>query len=268
MTRSGRLPPPAIYDRDYFLSNACEGLRDYLAGGLAPLKERELEHLGVGPGTLMLDVGCGRGEASAEAARRGAAIVAIDYSADAVVLTRELLGRSVVVRADASALPFRTGSVDRVLMGDVVEHVPWDLAKAMLIDVDRVLAPGGRALVHTSPNTFFIAGVKPVLEVVLRWLSRDEVLHRVREYDRLRAAMHPNELNPLRFRRLMREAGLSARTWVDRDVVRGGSSEWTEELHRGRLFRMVGAIAGSWPLRLVFGNDMFAVFEKRPVGSR
>jgi len=263
MSRSDRLPSPGIYDREYFLSNACEGLRDYLAGGLASLKERELEHLAVEPGMWFLDIGCGRGETAAEAARRGALVIAVDYSADAVALTRELLGRSVVVRADGSALPFRSQSVDRVLMGDIIEHVPWDLAKSMLVDVDRVLRTGGRAVVHTSPNTLFIAIVKPALEVVLRWLRRDEVIFRFQEYDRLRAAMHPNELNPFRFRRLMREAGLPARTWVDRDVVRGGSSEWTEELHRGRLFRMAGALAGSWPLRLIFGNDMFGVFEKR-----
>jgi len=261
-------PPSTTYNRDYFLSNACEGLRDYLDGGLAALKTKELEYLGVGPAQQFLDLGCGRGETAKEARRLGALVVALDYSLDAVVLTKSLLGDSVVVRADAGALPFRAGTFDRVLLGDVIEHVPWDHAKRTLGEVDRVLQPAGRALVHTSPNTFFIATVKPVLEVLLRVLRRDEVVHRFREYDRLRAAMHPNELNPLRLRKLMKQAGVTARTWVDRDVVRGGASEWTERLHANRAFRAAGALAGAWPLRLVFGNDMFALITKTDETSR
>jgi hypothetical protein len=130
-----------------------------------------------------------------------------------------------------------------------------------LAEIERVLVPGGRVLIHTSPNTWFIKLVKGPLVVMLRALRREEVLSRFAEYDRLRAAMHPNELNPLTLRRLMRQSGLRAKTWVDRDVLRSGASEWTAQLTNSRFVRMLGSIAGWWPLRLVLGNDMYALAE-------
>jgi SAM-dependent methyltransferase len=254
--------PSTIYDKEYFLSNACDGLSDYLAGGVSVVKGRELDVLGVKPGHRVLDLGCGRGEVAAELLRRGASPTAIDYSWDAVVLTGELVGRdALVVQADGVALPFPAGTFDRVLLGDVIEHLPWSLAIRAMAEVDRVLAPHGRALIHTSPNTWFIALVKRPLSVALRVLRRDEVLARFAEYDRLRGPMHPNELNPITLPRLMRRAGVQAKTWVDRDVLRSGASEWTENLTTSKFVRIVGAIAGTWPLRFLLGNDLYALVE-------
>ncbi|HEX9547023.1 MAG TPA: class I SAM-dependent methyltransferase [Acidimicrobiales bacterium] len=254
--------PSTIYDTEYFLSNACDGLSDYLTGGVSVVKGRELDLLGVRAGHSVLDLGCGRGEVAAELLRRGAQPTAIDYSWDAVALTGQLIGRqALVAQADGVALPFPNGSFDRVLLGDVIEHLPWPLAIRAMAEVDRVLAPGGWALVHTSPNTWFIAIVKPPLRIALRLLRRHEVLARFAEYDRLRGPMHPNELNPVTLPRLMRQAGVKAVTWVDRDVLRSGASEWTENLTASRLVRIIGAVAGAWPFRLLLGNDMYALVE-------
>jgi hypothetical protein len=118
--------------------------------------------------------------------------------------------------------------------------------------------PGGQAIVHTSPNIWFITVVMRPLRVALRVLGRSEVLARFDEYDRLRHAMHPNELSPHTIRTLMSEAGLQAETWVDDDVLRSGASEWTQQLGRSGMFRLLGRIAGLWPLRLLFGNDLYA----------
>jgi SAM-dependent methyltransferase len=53
------------------------------------------------------------------------------------------------VAADGEALPFRTGAFDVVVASDVVEHLP-DLNRH-LIEVGRVLTPGGQYLIKT-PN--------------------------------------------------------------------------------------------------------------------
>jgi ubiquinone/menaquinone biosynthesis C-methylase UbiE len=253
------LPPSTVYTDDYFLSGACEGLEEYLAGNLSMVKQHEFDYLCLRPGDRVLDLGCGRGESSAEILRRDATPIALDYAAAAVTLTYQHLDhRSVVVRADATKLPFADDSFDRVLMGDVIEHLPWALGVAALREIERVLVPGGQALVHTSPNIWFITVVMRPLRVVLRLLGRREVMVRFDEYDRLRHAMHPNELSPRTIRRLMREAGVQAETWVDGDVLRSGASEWTQQLGRSRFVRMVGRIASVWPLRLLFGNDLYA----------
>lgn len=257
------VPASTIYDKAYFLSNACDGLTDYLAGGVSVVKARELDLLGVKPGDRVLDLGCGRGEVTAELLKRGARPAAIDYARDAVELTHDLVrGSALVAQADAVHLPFPSRSFDAVLLGDVIEHIPWDLASQALSEVERVLVPGGRALIHTAPNTWFIAVIKPPLQAVLRLLRRHEVLARFAEYDRLRGPMHPNELNPVTIRRLMRDAGVHAKTWVDRDVLRSGTSEWTEQLNTRKSVRLIGLLAGVFPFRLVLGNDMYALIER------
>jgi ubiquinone/menaquinone biosynthesis C-methylase UbiE len=258
------LPPSTIYDTDYLLSNALEGLPEYLAGELPILKRRELNLLDAQPGHRVLDLGCGRGEATGGLVEQGAHPVAVDYSWDACALTHKLIGdKALVVQADATALPFATGAFDRVLLADIIEHLPWSLGLKALAEVDRIMAPRGQALIHTAPNTWFIAVVKRPINMVARLLGREEITERFAAYDRLREAMHPNELSPVTFPRLMREAGVEARTWVDRDVVRSGQSAWTmhyKENHP-RLFKVVSAVAGSWPLRLVLGNDMYSVMQ-------
>jgi len=268
MGRRTDLPPPTVYTEEYFLSGACEGLDEYLTGQISAVKRREFELLGVQRGERVLDLGCGRGEGSAEILRRGAFPVAVDYSESAVKLTHEHLDHSsAVLRADATRLPFAAASFDRVLFADVIEHLPWRLAVEALEEVERVLKPGGVALVHTSPNTWFIAVVMRPLRLVLKVLRRDEVLERFREYERLRFAMHPNELSPLTLPRLMRRAGVQATTWVDRDVMRSGASEWTEKLSQSAVVRRAARVAGLWPLRLVLGNDLYALVRSRSVPS-
>lgn len=253
------LPDSSLYSREYLLSNVLDGIADYEAGGLSVVRRREVELLDVGSGQRVLDLGCGRGETSAEIVRRGAVVTAIDYSWDAVELTRDLVeDRALVIQANGVALPFATGCFDRVLLSDVIEHVPWGMAEDLLCEVHRVLVPRGRALVHTAPNTWFIAVVKRPLVAVLRFTRRESAVSRFAHYDRLRRAMHPNELSPLTLRRLMRRSSLHAVTWVDRDVLRSGASEWTARWPAG-VVRVLGVVAGAWPMRLLLGNDLYAL---------
>jgi SAM-dependent methyltransferase len=48
-------------------------------------------------------------------------------------------------------LPFRAGAFDAVVFAEVVEHLPPHAVPAVLRDIARVLAPGGRLLL-TTPN--------------------------------------------------------------------------------------------------------------------
>src|SRR5205807_623209 len=81
------------------------------------------------PGLRVLDLGCGRGEATFHAAARGAHVLAADYSPDCLTLTARTLqlapppvrARVQLIGADATTLPLADRSLDRALMLDVVE---------------------------------------------------------------------------------------------------------------------------------------------------
>lgn len=117
----------------------------------------DFERLGIGPGTRVLDVGCGSGRHSGEALRRGARVTAVDASAAEVEKASGLLqamseqgeappgaGFEAVV-ADARRLPFSSGSFDVVIVSEVFEHIPDDV-RAMA-EISRVLRAGGTAAV-------------------------------------------------------------------------------------------------------------------------
>src|SRR5688572_7743371 len=96
--------PPEVYDRDYFLSEICEGFEEYREGTVSYNKAKQVRYLSPRPGLRILDAGCGRGEILLACARAGALVAGIDYSAAAVELTSDVL-------ADFPGTDVRLGSV-------------------------------------------------------------------------------------------------------------------------------------------------------------
>ena len=113
----------------------------------------DYDRLDVRPGDRVLDLGCGFGRHAFEAARRGAAVVALDAGPDEVAQVRATLGAMVdvgelaadhpatAVQGNALSLPFADGTFDRVIASEVLEHIPDDTAA--IRELARVLRPGG-----------------------------------------------------------------------------------------------------------------------------
>jgi ubiquinone/menaquinone biosynthesis C-methylase UbiE len=111
------------------------------------------ERLGLVPGDLVLDVGCGFGRHAYEAARRGARVVAFDYAEAELKEVRNTFAAMVesgeageasmagTVQGDGTRLPFDDDTFDRVIASEVLEHIPDD--QRALGELVRVLAPGG-----------------------------------------------------------------------------------------------------------------------------
>jgi SAM-dependent methyltransferase len=109
--------------------------------------------LGVTPGDLVLDLGCGFGRHAFEAARRGASVVALDAGPEEVAQVRATFGAMIeageldvhhpatAVQGDALRLPFADGTFDRVIASEVLEHIPNDVAA--MRELARVLKRGG-----------------------------------------------------------------------------------------------------------------------------
>jgi ubiquinone/menaquinone biosynthesis C-methylase UbiE len=67
--------------------------------------------------TRVLDVCCGPGMLAAGALQRGAEVVGLDFSTEAVELALRLVPNGRFQRGDAQALPFTAASFDAVLCG-------------------------------------------------------------------------------------------------------------------------------------------------------
>lgn len=115
------------------------------------------EVLGVAEGELLLDLGCGAGRHSFEGLMRGATVVAADLDdaalkdvrawAEAMLEEGQVPGGAVLSCAvsDALALPFPEEAFDRIIVSEVLEHVPRD--ERALSEIERVLKPGGEVAV-------------------------------------------------------------------------------------------------------------------------
>ena len=113
------------------------------------------------PGMVVLDMGCGAGRHAFESFRKGARVIALDYSFDELAGVRDLLwamrdagevpeaNEAQAVRGDALCLPFADDTFDRIICSEVMEHIPDDAAAAR--ELARVLKPGG-TLAVTVPT--------------------------------------------------------------------------------------------------------------------
>jgi SAM-dependent methyltransferase len=97
---------------------------------LIALYEAVLEELALGPGTRLLDVGCGPGLFLRLAAQRGATVSGIDAAAPFVEIARERVPDAELVTGDMETLPFEDGSFDAVTSFDTF-HLAAEPAQAL-----------------------------------------------------------------------------------------------------------------------------------------
>lgn len=106
-----------------------------------------------GAGWSALDLGAGTGLYTAELARRGARVVAVEIDPQRLAAARAAQIAEVAwVRADATRLPFRSGAFDIILSVEVISHIDPVGQESCLGEVERLVAPNGRALItlHNS----------------------------------------------------------------------------------------------------------------------
>ncbi len=121
----------------------------------------DFDRLPVGPGTRVLDLGCGGGRHAFEVLRRGADVVAFDMDQSELDTVAAMFaamdkagevppgGTGETVQGTALDMPFAEGGFDRVIAAEVLEHIPDDMAA--MAEIFRVLRPGGTAAI-TVPS--------------------------------------------------------------------------------------------------------------------
>ena len=258
--------PPDVYDRDYFLSEICEGWETFRENrGVSFNKAKQVRALGPHQGLRILDAGCGRGEVLLACAQAGAEVAGIDYSRDAVEITRETLAEfpdSDIRQGDVTALPWPDASFDRILFSDVIEHLDPPQTVPALAEFHRVLRPGGFLLVHTAPNRLFATTGWPLVRPGLRLIGKGDVAKRVDDWFEIARDYHVNEQGVHSLRRALSRAGFDRpRVWIDPDVLRSGQYHLLDGLD-GPAVRAAGRIAALRPVRLLLGNDVYGLARK------
>ena len=252
--------PAEVYDRAFFLSQHLEGYEEYLQGALSFVKARQLEMLGIQPGTRLLEVGYGRGELLLHCARRGDEVSGGEYAGDAIGVARETLAEFPAAElhvADARELPFADSSFDRVFSGDVIEHMCWEDGVAALREMFRVTRPGGFLLVKTTPNTVFVRWIYPWGKWILRWLDKAGV-QKLDEQLEVMRRLHVCEYNLLSYRRLAITAGLpQPQVWIDPDLTRADQHRYSQAYCDSRLIRLVRRCGRFGIVRFFLGNDLY-----------
>ncbi len=115
-----------------------------------PLHERD----------LVLDAGCGEGRHTFHCYRQNCSILGMDLDQKSLLKARWVLGemkkreggngRVLLLRGDALLFPFRTGTFDKVVCAEVIEHVRDD--RLGIAELARILKPGGKIAI-TVPTT-------------------------------------------------------------------------------------------------------------------
>ena len=176
--------------------------------------------LGLAPGAVALDVGCGEGRQAVALHRRfGFRVTGVDPVPRHIELARAAAGQDGPAFAVGTAenIPAGPGTTDLVWCRDVLVHVP-DLPRAYA-EFRRVLRPGGHVLVYQM----FGSELLEPREAAWLWATMGVV---------------PQSADPARTEAAVAAAGLR----IDEQLQIGSEwSEWAEERHCGASRKLLHA---------------------------
>ena len=162
---------------------------DAKQGGSPAAEQALLDRLGVPPGAVVVDLGCGTGSFARAAARHGAVVHAVDVSPAMLDYARaraaaEGLGALHWHRAGFLTFDPGAGAVDLVVSRFALHHLPDFWKQVALLRVASMLRPGGRLYLRDVAFSFAPADYE---RAVGAWLDR---MPRVSGYSRQEFETH------------------------------------------------------------------------------
>jgi len=122
----------------------------------APVVAEILDSLGPANGRVALDAACGTGRLTSLLVERGYGVVGVDGSSEMLDIARSRFPDGDWRDGDLHALPVEDGSVDVVLTGLALAHVPS--LEPVFEEFARVLRPGGHLVVSDTHHEVILRG--------------------------------------------------------------------------------------------------------------
>jgi len=250
-----RYPPPAevlrrhyetIYEDDSTSEYIDERRRAVFAPFLRDFRPRGRHRL--------LDIGCGSGEFLTLARERGWSVEGVEVSPRGAAMARR---RGLVVHTAVDDLPDDT--YDMVTLWNVIDF--FSRPREQMRQIERVLAPGGAALVRAPNAIFQLAAWR--LSRVLVWPAPLAALVRDAYF------FQPLVWSPRTLRRLLQDAGFigvrlwnSEPSWGDPYHTASRSRERMVSLVKQGLRGLAQGVALASSRRLLIGSSISACAQK------
>jgi len=203
-------------------------------------------------GCRVLDLGTGSGNLELEFAGRVKEIVGVDYNDEALGFLKTRLSEEKTVNVKLKLLDIRKvgkanlGLFDAIVMVDVIEHIPKSEGEKLVLDLYKLLKPGGSACIIT-PN------YKPL------WIALETLLDKVSAVPKLAGEQHLAKYDPVSLKAVFEATGFSTDKLTTFNTI-----SW---LVPGRQW---SRLACRWELEtgLSWGNLVLGVFTKPKKPSR
>jgi ubiquinone/menaquinone biosynthesis C-methylase UbiE len=146
-----------------------------------PVHRAVARELAAPPAHRILDVGCGTGILTSSLAKGGVSVCGCDWSLGMLQQAKSRRCRACV-QGDAQRLPFRSQSVDAVVLTESFHWFPDQ--DAALTETARVLVPGGRLLaamvnVRTDAFSKLVTGASRLIGEPWHWPTKRELVGRM-----------------------------------------------------------------------------------------
>ena len=119
-----------------------------------------IDKLEINKKDILLDVGCGKlGVIEAYAITLSRLVVAVDINLNNLLEAKSglLEKKAEFIRASVTFLPFKSNSINKLSMLDVLEHIPAEDELKALSEIRRVILRGSGRFAISVPNKTFLS---------------------------------------------------------------------------------------------------------------
>lgn len=272
---------PKIYTKDYYLKD-CSGFKEFNKSSGEILYPRLFEitqHLQIKKGTKLLDIGCGRGELAFWAASKGAKVIGVDYSKEAIKLSkRALIKQPKKVQSNvrffvknAKELNFEPETFDSILLIDVLEHLYPKEQDIVLKNINKFLKKDGTLIAHTEPNRTFLDYAYPFWSYPISnklmkiWNYVFHKKHPIFPHPNIMRTqshkiMHINEPTYLNLAKTFNNCGFESQILTKVSRLREPIS-WKDRVFN--LIVFLDPLSRYFPLNALFADDFIVVAKKK-----